>query len=251
MTGPRRANRAVAFVLASWSLAAIGVAAPSILVTENFTPVGTEAVFWVYPSPDLVGPEGSVLSISLVGSELEGLLLDASVDESAWPTPILAENPYAGGSTAGLWNEQENALFASFESAPLFSTEPIEFLRIDIEYSPYGQLFDYTATVTQDGQAFEPIASGFGIFIDLFTDINGDGVVDLLDLDILGQNFGKSPAMHSEGDLNGDNVVDLLDLDILGSTFSSRVAAVPEPSMLLAVAPAMPWLAAKRRRHAG
>ncbi len=48
-------------------------------------------------------------------------------------------------------------------------------------------------------------------------DLNGDGRVDLLDLDILGTNFGASPAVHYQGDINGDNVVDLLDLDILGS----------------------------------
>ena len=43
--------------------------------------------------------------------------------------------------------------------------------------------------------------------------------VDLLDLDILGSNFGTSPATFAQGDFNGDNVVDLLDLDILGANF--------------------------------
>ena len=50
-------------------------------------------------------------------------------------------------------------------------------------------------------------------------DANSDGKVDLLDLDILGLNFGSSPATFADGDFNGDGIVDLLDLDILGSNF--------------------------------
>ncbi|MEO0530949.1 MAG: CotH kinase family protein [Planctomycetota bacterium] len=52
-------------------------------------------------------------------------------------------------------------------------------------------------------------------------DANGDGAVDLLDLDILGANFGASPATLAQGDFNANNVVDLLDLDILGSNFGA------------------------------
>ena len=64
-------------------------------------------------------------------------------------------------------------------------------------------------------------------------DANGDGVVDLLDLDILGTNFGASPATFAQGDFNGDNVVDLLDLDILGTNFGNGSSnAVPEPGSL-------------------
>lgn len=63
-------------------------------------------------------------------------------------------------------------------------------------------------------------------------DANGDGSVDLLDLDILGSNFGNSPATLAEGDFNADNVVDLLDLDILGSNFGATtgMTAIPEPA---------------------
>ena len=64
-------------------------------------------------------------------------------------------------------------------------------------------------------------------------DANGDGAVDLLDLDILGTNFGKTPASVADGDFNGDNVVDLLDLDILGTNFGAGASAVPEPTSLL------------------
>lgn len=56
---------------------------------------------------------------------------------------------------------------------------------------------------------------GFGV-----ADYNGDGVSDLLDLDILGSNFGlKGGATFEQGDANDDGNVDLLDLDVLGGNF--------------------------------
>lgn len=69
-------------------------------------------------------------------------------------------------------------------------------------------------------------------------DANGDGTVDLLDLDILGSNFGSSPATLAQGDFNSDNVVDLLDLDILGSNFGATLGsstAIPEPASCLLI----------------
>ena len=69
--------------------------------------------------------------------------------------------------------------------------------------------------------------------INLPGDANGDGSVDLLDLDILGLNFGLSTgAAYEQGDFNLDGAVDLLDLDILGLNFGQSVAAVaaPEPT---------------------
>lgn len=75
--------------------------------------------------------------------------------------------------------------------------------------------------------------------VTLAADFNGDGVVDLLDLDILGANFGQASTMAS-GDANGDGVTDLLDLDILGATFGVTAAvSVPEPTGLALVLAAL------------
>ncbi|MEO0531966.1 MAG: dockerin type I domain-containing protein [Planctomycetota bacterium] len=68
-------------------------------------------------------------------------------------------------------------------------------------------------------------------------DANGDGAVDLLDLDILGANFGSTDAGVAQGDFNGDGNVDLLDLDILGANFGNVSAvSVPEPATQVLVA---------------
>jgi hypothetical protein len=82
-------------------------------------------------------------------------------------------------------------------------------------------------------------------------DANGDGTVDLLDLSILGANFGQSPRTFAQGNFNepADTVVDLLDLSILGANFGATLGAVavPEPASALLVLAGVA-LAATRRR---
>ena len=79
-------------------------------------------------------------------------------------------------------------------------------------------------------------------------DANGDGTVDLLDLDILGTNFGATPATFAQGDFNEDNVVDLLDLDILGTNFGAGASsAVPEPTSTVLVLAGLLGVSLRRR----
>lgn len=73
------------------------------------------------------------------------------------------------------------------------------------------------------------------------------GPFDLLDLDVLGANFGQTRATVGQRDLNGDQVVDLLDLDRLGANFVSTSLAVPEPTALLLGALALAALPSRRR----
>ena len=83
------------------------------------------------------------------------------------------------------------------------------------------------------GMSVRPMLEIF--LVPLPGDANGDGSVDILDLDILGMNFGKiGGSAYSDGDFNGDGNVDLLDLDILGANYGAMAStAVPEPSALL------------------
>ena len=45
-------------------------------------------------------------------------------------------------------------------------------------------------------------------------DVNGDDVVDMADLILVGSHFGDSPA--AEGDVNKDGAVNILDLVLVG-----------------------------------
>ncbi len=66
-------------------------------------------------------------------------------------------------------------------------------------------------------------------------DLNGDGRIDIDDLELMAANFGKRAAAGSSvlGDLNGDGAVDDKDLEILKKNYS--FAAPPSPA-----APASP-----------
>jgi hypothetical protein len=86
----------------------------------------------------------------------------------------------------------------------------------------------------------------------LEADFNGDGVVDLTDLTIMGSNYGGEGKYTYEGDADENGVVDLTDLTIMGSQYGqadppSGGSGVPEPATmaLLAVGGA----ALLRRRH--
>ena len=94
------------------------------------------------------------------------------------------------------------------------------------------------ASITGSGTGGDIVLIGLGSEIvgpTLMADFNGDGSVDLLDLDILGSNFGM-PGDGTTGDADGNGTVDLLDLDILGGEFgmsAANGAAVPEPGAAL------------------
>ncbi|MCP3938016.1 MAG: hypothetical protein GY708_21925 [Actinomycetia bacterium] len=47
---------------------------------------------------------------------------------------------------------------------------------------------------------------------DPVADFNGDGTVDQIDVDMLGANYGRNLGRRFLGDVNGDNIVDLIDL---------------------------------------
>ncbi len=50
-------------------------------------------------------------------------------------------------------------------------------------------------------------------------DINGDGVVNAIDLSILANNWGGSSRTRAQGDLNGDTAVNAIDLSILANNW--------------------------------
>ncbi|MEM7680802.1 MAG: sulfatase-like hydrolase/transferase [Planctomycetota bacterium] len=99
---------------------------------------------------------------------------------------------------------------------------------------------DHGWAVTYDAQGVLATAALLG-------DFNLDGVVDLLDFDVLASAFGDTQSGWSTGDANGDGVVDLLDFDALAGNFgAASPGVVPEPGSLALTAAA--WVLLGRRR---
>lgn len=59
---------------------------------------------------------------------------------------------------------------------------------------------------------------------DVKWDVNGDKVVDFLDIFIAASRFGETitPLAYPNPDVNGDGVVDILDVIIIGTHFGEK-----------------------------
>ena len=53
----------------------------------------------------------------------------------------------------------------------------------------------------------------------LNADVNGDGIVNILDLTLVGQNIGVMPLSHIQADVNGDGLINVLDLILVANMF--------------------------------
>ncbi|MEM6748849.1 MAG: glycoside hydrolase [Planctomycetota bacterium] len=83
-----------------------------------------------------------------------------------------------------------------------------------------------------------------------FGDFNLDGVVDLLDFDLLAQNFGQTGGW-GQGNGNTDASIDLLDFDLLAQNFGSAgPSTVPEPGVAGTLSLATALACSRRRRPA-
>ncbi|MCC6683155.1 MAG: hypothetical protein IT445_19840 [Phycisphaeraceae bacterium] len=94
-------------------------------------------------------------------------------------------------------------------------------------------------------------------------DANGDGMVNLSDLQILGDNWQSTTATWAEADFTGDNNVNLADLQILGDNWGYGASpdvsfetamenlAIPEPASLIAISLCSPFMLRRRLRSKG
>ena len=80
-----------------------------------------------------------------------------------------------------------------------------------------------TATeITQSVLIFNAIATE-GEPVSLKTDVNGDGVVNIIDLTLVATNFGATGS--NAADVNGDGVVNIIDLTLVAAAFGNTAAA--------------------------
>lgn len=160
---------------------------------------------------------------------------------------------FGGNSTVGGYvyrgpdvEVQGTYFFGDSFPSQLWSFDPADpdgtVQNLDSLLNPFG-LINTPVSFGEDAAGNLYIVNRNGVFYRLDTttpaDANRDGTVDLLDLDILGANFGQALSRFDDGDFNLDGTVDLLDLDILGGNFGGNATAVPEPSSVLLISLAL------------
>ncbi|MEA1908201.1 MAG: hypothetical protein U9N43_04130, partial [Euryarchaeota archaeon] len=65
-----------------------------------------------------------------------------------------------------------------------------------------------------------------GTATELIGDINGDNIVNYIDLGMLGASYGLSlgdAGYNAAADLNGDNIVNYIDLGMLGAHYGESI----------------------------
>lgn len=156
-------------------------------------------------------------------------------------------------------NDTTFGVVGSFDEAQVSIDGVVQSVRlVNADGDPVGDLdgTDFSLIVryagdTLTGSGTVPVGS---IFVQsaLPGDANLDGIVDVIDLDILGQNYDDpGPWRWDDGDFTGDGLVDLVDFDLLGNYFgaawSGGSSSIPEPGSLLMMSLAACCLAAVGR----
>ncbi|HUC20595.1 MAG TPA: dockerin type I domain-containing protein, partial [Candidatus Polarisedimenticolaceae bacterium] len=83
-----------------------------------------------------------------------------------------------------------------------------------------GATYAYTvAAVDAAGNTSAPSQSASFATIVKAGDVDGNGVIDIIDLSILVSRYGQSGVTRAQGDLNNDGAVNIIDLSILLSNY--------------------------------
>jgi hypothetical protein len=237
---------AVLVGVASLGYAAPSSALPSINLVKTSSSTGRLDV--ITSNPGVLGVE---LSIVFGQLKFTSVTINSAIFgvEKPGDNPFLQGSP-EGGDTIGLWlRDDQQALFASFES---LQVQPGVYQLLQFEYeavlSPMCGYVSADGFVSVNGVTTNVPSSGGGVVCETPTgDTNGDGITNLDDLNNVKNNFG-SPSPPSLGDADFDGDIDLADLNIVKNNFgASPSVSVPEPSSLAIVTGMVLSVVAARR----
>lgn len=136
----------------------------------------------------------------------------------------------------------DNVILAKGANVAFVNGEPVFGDVNTYRLKPDSLAIDAGASVDLKVDYFgNPRPSGSGIdigayestFVDLPGDLNGDGVIDSNDSNLVRANWGKSASSPSQGDANGDGIVNIGDLDVVRANWGRTALTVPEPSIAL------------------
>jgi hypothetical protein len=244
---------AIAFVGLVFGSPAPSSALPSISVVRNSMTTGALRV-----TTTETGVLGAEVSIVLTGMKFTDVTINSAIFglEKPGDNPFLPGSP-EGGDTTGLWlRDDQQALFASYESQQV---ERGTYQLLQFEYETLSPSMCVSASVTADGfisvngvttnvpgYSSGPLGGGCS---NPPGDTNEDGVINLIDLGNIKNNFGSANPL-ALGDTNGDGSIDVVDYNNVKNNFGALVntnVAIPEPTTLVIVTGMM--LSAVAARH--
>ena len=172
-------------------------------------------------------PAGAFFADPIVVDEWIG---DTSFGEPIWSTKVIL----AANTLAGAANGDGTLATLTFKVVD-FKPSTVTLSQVYLVDSD-GKRWEATTqngTVTIPPEPAEPILG----------DINRDGVVDILDLTIVGARFNQRG--QNSADLNGDGLVDIVDLVLVAGAFDAEAAAPsaqPQVLELFTAADVRQWL---------
>jgi MYXO-CTERM domain-containing protein len=236
--------KSIACVAALGAIAAPALALPTISVVDNGS--GTGQINIITTAAGSIGAE---ISLVLSGATLGGATINSSIFDTANPgdNPFIAGSP-VGGDTTGLSAVSGGtSIFASYGSGnqPAGTYKLLDFTytgtgtaTADGFVASVGVLTNVAAAVADIGEPDGPLG-----------DTDGNGVVDLVDLNNVKNNFGGStPPLL--GDTDGNGNIDLVDLNNVKNNFgatASSAVSIPEPTSAAVALVGLVGLAARRR----
>jgi uncharacterized repeat protein (TIGR02543 family) len=143
--------------------------------------------------------------------------MTANYDLTAVFTPIQYSMTVSAGANGQITPATGSV---NYGDTPTYTITPDTGYHI-VNITVNGQSVDVTNSTGQTYQ-FSPITGDSSISatfaINKSEDINGDGIVDVIDLNLLGRAYGSTPSSpnwNANADLNSDNIINGADLQIL------------------------------------
>ncbi len=206
----------VALIWLGWTVMSYGAAVVSVTPEQISSPAVGEQL---HLNIQIIGGKDIAGYRLIIGFDPTALRYIGSANADYLPTATFAASPItsangislAAASTSGVASAENGTLATvKFEVVAVKSTA-IHLMDV--------VLFDSTATPI-------PVTTVDGMVVItslLAADVNQDGMVDILDLTLVANNFGIHPIDNPHTDVNGDGNVNILDLVLVAQYFGEII----------------------------
>lgn len=220
-----------------YTTVALGILAGVVLVQQN-QDIREKAApaTSLYISPAQVSVyRGKSTDLSVKMDTSTNLVTGIDIDISFDPTSFEVTSMTKGSGIANLNNEIaarvkiDNVLgkvtYSAFtiDTAKAVNGSGLEVLKLTVNVKPNAATgsrnigFDSTTAVAavQENQNVVINKTPTSINIKKYADVSGDGLINMVDIGIIVDNYGSTPPSFADADINTDNIVNIVDIGII------------------------------------